>query len=351
VAHKLAIVGYGGMGNWHHKNIKEHIPDIEVVCAFDIREELREIAEKNGIKFYSSLDEILGDSSIEIVTVATPNNFHKDIAIACLKSGKNVICEKPVAMNSEELKEIIEVSKNTGKLFSIHQNRRWDKDYQTIRKIIKDDIIGKPYFIESKVQGSRRMLHGWRGYKENGGGMVYDWGVHLIDQLLDLIPSPVVSVNAHLVQIFSEEVDDNFKTMIKFENGVSALVEIATNCFITQPRWHICCSEGTAVVENWDAKGKMVRLATDEKMKWDNDIVYTAAGPTRTMAPRPVHTVTEVELPKVQTNWSDYYKNIVDVIDNKAELIVKPGQALRVMKIIDAVFQSGREGISIKCNI
>lgn len=349
--HQLAIIGYGGMGSWHHQNIRESIPGITVTGAFDIRPEVEEAATKNGLYFYHCLEELLEDTSVDMVTVATPNNFHKDLVISCLQHGKHVVCEKPVAMNSGELTEMMKAAEKSGKLFSVHQNRRWDKDYVTIKKILEENAIGAPYYIESRVQGSRRSMEGWRSYKVNGGGMVYDWGVHLIDQLLDLIPSPVVSVDAHLFQIFTKEVDDNFKAFLRFENGLSALVEIATNCFILQPRWHMSCTDGTAVIEDWECHGKMVKLSSDEKMEWTNDIVYTAAGPTRTMAPRPVHTTAQLPLPEVTTDWADYYKNIVDVIDNGADLIVKPQQALRVLRVIEAIFESQKLGQSIKCRI
>ena len=86
-------------------------------------------------------------------------------------------------------------------------------------------------------------------------------------------------------------------------------------------------------------------------MAWDDDIVYTEAGPTRTMAPRPAYTTKEEPLPEVETDWSDYYRNIVDVIDNKAELIVKPEQCLRVMKVIDLIFESEKQGHGMSCRI
>ena len=96
---------------------------------------------------------------------------------------------------------------------------------------------------------------------------------------------------------------------------------------------------------------KMVKLCSDEAMTWEDDIVYTEAGPTRTMAPRPKHTMQELDLPEVETDWSDYYKNIVGVLNGSEELIVKPEQCLRVMKVIDAVFESAKTGLSIKCSI
>ena len=117
MSYKAAIIGYGGMGEWHHKNIKERIPQIEVIGAYDVREEARDKALQNGLKAYSSLEELLNDKEISIVTIATPNNFHKDISIKAMEYGKNVVCEKPVTMNAQELEEIIEASKNITSYF------------------------------------------------------------------------------------------------------------------------------------------------------------------------------------------------------------------------------------------
>ena len=351
MAHTLAIIGFGGMGSWHCENIQKRVPDIHVKGVYDIRPEACQKAAEKGLFVYDSVETILADPEVDLVTIATPNNFHKPLSIQCLMGGKNVICEKPVTLNAAELEEIIAARDESGKLFSIHQNRRWDKDYNIIKTILQDGTIGKPYFIESRVQGSRGAMHGWRGHKVNGGGMVLDWGVHLIDQIMNMIPEKVVSVYANFFTIFSDEVDDNIKIMLRFENGVSALLEMSTNCFVNLPRWHVSCENGTAVVEDWSCKGRMVQLNTDAEMAWDEEIVYTEAGPTRTMAPRPAHTLKELPLPEVQVDWSDYYKNIVAVLDGKAELIVKPEQALRVMKVIDTIFESDSTGKGIACSI
>jgi len=97
--------------------------------------------------------------------------------------------------------------------------------------------------------------------------------------------------------------------------------------------------------------GKMVILNTDAVMKWGDDIVYTKAGPTRTMAPRPSYTLKELPLPEVTSDWSEYYINIIDVLDGKADLIVKPDQVLRVMKVIDLIFEVDRVGHGLPCYI
>jgi scyllo-inositol 2-dehydrogenase (NADP+) len=346
VVHKLGIIGYGGMGEWHHKNVRDRVDGLEVVAAFDVRPERLELAKENGLRAHTSLEDILADKEVTMITIATPNNFHKDLAISAMRAGKHVVCEKPVTMDAAELEEIIAVKKETGLTFAVHQNRRWDKDFRIVKAALEQNLIGKPFYIESRVQGSGGVLHGWRGAKVNGGGMLYDWGIHLIDQLMWLIDSPVVELMADLKYVHHTECDDNFKLYMTFGNGLTAHVQVDTYCFIPLPRWQVHGDEATLVVKDWACNGKIVR-AKDDGTVWEESIVYTEAGPTRTMAPRRKETIQEDPLPTVQTDWSDYYKNILDVINNGAELIVKPEQSLRVMKVIDAAFESARLGKSV----
>jgi predicted dehydrogenase len=187
--------------------------------------------------------------------------------------------------------------------------------------------------------------------KEIGGGMVLDWGVHLIDQMLNFCPQKLVSVDAVLHQVFAPEVDDNFSATFRFEDGLHYLVNIAMNCFVTQPRWHISAIDGTAIIEDWDCHGKVVKVSDNATLDWAEDIVYTAAGPTRSMAPRPKETTVELPLPKAKQTWLEYYKNIIQVLEGKASPIVTTDQALRVMKTIDLVFLSEKEKHGIECNL
>ena len=132
--YNLAIVGFGGMGNEHNEKIKG-VKNLTVVGVYDIKSQRQEYAKQKGLKAYDSLDGILSDPKIDIVLIATPNDVHKDIAIKALKAGKNVICEKPVTLNSIELKEIIATANQYKKLCVVHQNRRWDEDFLTMKNI------------------------------------------------------------------------------------------------------------------------------------------------------------------------------------------------------------------------
>lgn len=347
--YRIGLIGYGGMGGWHVKQIQS-MPDFQLAAVYDINPEKVAKARENGLRGCDSLQEILKDKSIPTVILAVPNNFHKELSIAAMQAGKNVICEKPVMMNSADLKDVIEVSKSTRKLFSVHQNRRWDKDFLIVKKAVEDGTIGTPFYIESRVQGSKGVPGDWRCVREAGGGMLLDWGVHLLDQILHLVKSPVCSVHAHLLSVKFKDVDDNFKVLLRFENGLSALVEVDTYTFINLPRWHVSGDSGTLQIDDFSCTGRIVKANTVE-MKWDEGIVYTVAGPTRTMAPRPKESIEELELPQIDCDSRDYYRNFRDADCNGAELAVKPEEAMRVMKVIDAAFESAEQNKSISVNI
>ena len=179
---RIAIVGYGGMGSKHPK-IMDGNEMVECAGAYDIKPERMEVARQDGFHTYESMEALLSDPTVDVVTVAIPNDQHKDVCIQCMRAGKNVVCEKPVSLSSEELKEMIAVSKECGVLFTVHQNRRWDEDYNIMKKIFDDNTLGRVFCIESRVHGSRGIPGDWRNKKECGGGMVLDWGIHLFDQM------------------------------------------------------------------------------------------------------------------------------------------------------------------------
>ena len=144
--HRAGLIGYGNMGSWHVDNVNTRIPDLEICAVYDIDPERSKIAAEKGLRICESAEELLS-LDIDIVVIATPNNFHKYYAIMAMEAGKNVVCEKPACMNSEELEEIIATSERTGMLFTVHQNRRFDPDYQIMKEIIDNHM----YTVERAV--------------------------------------------------------------------------------------------------------------------------------------------------------------------------------------------------------
>lgn len=339
-----AIIGFGGQGNWQHEVMKRN-PDIIVKGVYDIREVRMEFAKEKGLYTYSSPEEIYGDGEVDLVVVATPNDVHKSYALALCEAGKNVVCEKPVTLSTEDLKEMVDAANKNGVLLTSYQNRRWDKDYLIMKEIVESGDIGEVYNIESRVQGSRGIPGDWRKTKEHGGGMVYDWGIHLLDQILMMSDDKVKKVYGELEFVTKAEVDDGFRTVLTMESGRRVMVEVSTRIFAPLPRWHIQGTEGTATVENFNCDGEKVILV-DPSVK-DVIPVRTAAGITKTMAPRTDDSVRREPLPQIDPDFDAYYKNIVGVLKGEEKPIVTHAHLFRSMALMEAIFKSARENIIV----
>lgn len=343
---KVAVVGYGGMGGWHtEKLLKSDVA--ELAGIYDIRRERNELAESRGIHAYGSLRELLQDSEVELVTVAVPNDAHEDVVVKALNAGKNVICEKPVALSLESLNRMIEAAEKNHVHFSTHQNRRWDVDYLAMKQVHDSGELGKVINIESRIHGSRGIPSDWRGEKVHGGGMLYDWGIHLIDQMLMIFGfENVESVYCICDHITNQEVDDGFRLDLNFKNGQRAMVEVGTYNFIAMPRFYMRAEKGSALIADWREEAQVERCT-----HWHESEVLpveTAAGLTKTMAPRDGITTETYRVPKPQSDVHDYYRNFIATIRGEATQCVTYDQMRTDLRVILAAFESAKEGKIVK---
>ena len=339
--YNLGIIGFGGMAGNHSKQLSHGNVRVRIKGVYDTDETRLEAAKEQGYTAYASKEELLSDENIDIVLVATTNESHAQIAKDALMAGKHVLCEKPVTMSSAELEDIMAVAKQSGKIFTVDQNRRVNRDFVNMRRAVESGVVGKPYVIESRVEGSRGMPEGWRCNKAQGGGMMFDWGVHLIDQIMYMIHERVCEVYCKMYSINYDEVDDNFRLTMTFESGLTAHIEVSTNNFITHPRFYVLGTEGTIEITDWDGSGRVVRKLCDDK-GWSTEIKKVKAGPTKTMAPRDPSTVEVIRLSEpegVTDNLDPVYEQMVDAIEG-AELKIKPEETLRVMQVMEAAFES-----------
>lgn len=350
--YNLGIIGFGGMAGHHFTQLSKCNTKVRLKGVFDINPERMAAAKEKGLKCYNSREELLSDTDIDIVLVAATNEVHKEIAIDALRHKKHVLCEKPVTTTAHDLEEIIEVSKEMGLVFTVDQNRRKNKDFVLMRKCVEDGLIGKPYVFESRVEGSRGLPKGWRETKALGGGMMFDWGVHLIDQMMYMIDEKVTNVFCKMYSIHYPEVDDNFRLTLTFESGITAHIEVSTNNFINHPRWYVLGTDGTLEIDDWSCTGKIVKPLSLEN-EWDTEIAKIKAGPTKTMAPRAPETVETIVLSEpenIEDNLDPVYRQLVSAIEGE-ELEIKPEQALRVVKVMEAAFLSHENNEAIKTNI
>lgn len=345
----IAVIGYGGQGNWHCGQLqKSEVASLAGI--YDILPEKRALAVQRGIRAYSSFEEVLNDAAVDALVVAVPNDCHRELVVRALEAGKNVICEKPVAISVSDYDAMTGAAARSGKLFTVHQNRRWDVDYLAVKNLCDSGEIGGLLHLESRIHGSRGIPSDWRCTKVHGGGMMLDWGVHLIDQVLQIIrDDAIVRVFCTTTDYTHTEVDDGFRLSLFFASGKTAYIEVGTYNFIAMPRFYLQCKNGSAMIEDWRKNAKVARLkAWNEK---DVLPVQAAAGVTKTMAPRDSVTLEEYEAARPFSDVHDFYRNFCAALDGKTELLIKSGEVRRVLRVMETALASAERKQALEVSL
>ncbi|WP_165211446.1 Gfo/Idh/MocA family protein [Streptococcus tangpeifui] len=346
----FGIIGFGFMGQTHAKMITEDLEYAELVAVCDINKMQLENA-KDGYETYLTADELLQNDVIDTVIIAIPNHLHLDMVKKVAAAGKDIICEKPAALNAKEFEEMQAAVENAGVRFTIHHQRRWDQDYCIAKEMYQSGTLGKTYTIQNSLYGFNGNMHDWHIYPEFGGGMLYDWGVHLLDQMLYMVDSEVEAVYATVKNVINKDVDDYFNIQLQFKNGVTGQVELGTYFLDNsdgwfERHWFLGGNKGSAKIDGFHPEGHITRT-TDLLHNVPGQITMTAAGPTRSFGPAPEGRIVTESLPEVNVSHKMYFDRYYDYVVGKGELVVKPEEILRLMKLVDAIRVSAKEHRSI----
>jgi len=344
---KVGIIGFGYMGHFHFEKTK-HFDHVQVTGVCDLNKERLRDAQIQGMKTYQTVDAFLR-SDIDLVVIATPNQYHARFAIDAMRAGKNVMCEKPAVMSVKELEQVIQCSKETGKFFTVHQQRRWDRDFLAVCDVIKSGKIGNVTTIESRVFGERGVCFGWRADPEAGGGMLYDWGVHLIDQILMLYcQETVVSVYARVLSVLTPFVDDFFEITMMLDNGVCAKISVGTFALQKLPRWFVFGDRGTMKLDDFSGTVGGISRIKGEVQGFDSVIGQKNLGPSRTMAPLRPEQIELLDIPQEEDMTLEYWSNLIKAAEGIEEPFVTTEQILRQMKVVETAVRSAKSNEVIK---
>ena len=346
----IAIIGHGFMGH-EHETMLLKTPGFRLVGFSDIEpDQLLDVHE--GLKRYASNEELFADPEVDVVLIAANNIYHHDLVCQAARAGKDVICEKPIAMTLEEIDDMVRVTEECGVKFTIHHQRRFDPDFRTMKEVYDSGTLGDVYSIKSSLYGHNGNMHDWHVFIDQGGGMLLDWGVHLLDQVLWMMAGhKVVSVYADIRNVINKEVDDYFKILLKFDNNVLAEVELGTYFLSDKEHWFerhwiMSGNKGTAYEDGFWPEGKIVRK-TELLRNVGGSRTMTAAGPTRSFGPPAPGTLVTEPLPEVNTTHDMYFENYRKAYFGEEEFLVKISETRRVFALMNAVRESGRTGKAI----
>ncbi len=348
----VAIIGHGFMGH-EHETMLSQMEGIKLI-GFSDRDPKQLEDVKEGLKRYSDNEALVSDPDVDVVLIAANNNQHHDLVVQAARAGKDIICEKPAAMSLEELDDMVKVTGECGVKFTVHHQRRYDRDFRIMKEIYDQKTLGDVYMLKNSLYGFNGNMHDWHVYISEGGGMLYDWGVHLIDQVLWMMPeAKITSVFADVRNIINFEVDDYFKILLRFDNGVTAEIELGTYMLADKDQdkwferhWIMSGNKGTAYVDGFDPERKIVRtskLLTNVT----GSRTMTAAGPTRSFGPPSPGTLITEDVPAVSTSHRNYFENYVRAYNGEEDFLVKIPETRRVLALMDAVRESARTGKSI----
>ncbi|MFZ2655804.1 MAG: Gfo/Idh/MocA family oxidoreductase, partial [Victivallales bacterium] len=187
---KVGVIGYGGafnMGKSHLNEMKK--AGMTPTAVAEIDKERLKVAETDfpGIETYTSVAEMLKKSDVNLLAIITPHNTHAKLAIQCLKAGRHIVCEKPLAITTAECDAMIAEAKKNNLVASTYHNRHWDGCILDAVKKVRSGAIGEVVRVEAHMGGWGQPGDWWRTSRTISGGILYDWGVHLLEYSFQIL--------------------------------------------------------------------------------------------------------------------------------------------------------------------
>ncbi len=336
---KVGIVGFGLAGKVFHA------PFIRMVEGFELTAIMRRSGEADpkypAVQFVRTLNELLAISDLQLVVVATPNDTHVPIATQALEAGKHVVIDKPFTPTFAEAEQLVELAKKQKCIVTVFQNRRWDGDFLTVRKILSEGSLGRVVIYESHFDRFRPNLRGsWHEKPIPGMGLMFDLAPHLIDQALVLFGAPEY-ISADLrKERDGTQVEDAFDITFHYPL-MRAFLRASPVTAAPGPRYWICGTRGTYTKYGLDPQEDAMKTGGDPTAPdWGREPqdlwgeLTTAEGTTN--------------VPTIPGNYRPYYENVRNAILGRAEIAVTPEQALNVMRVMELSAESSRKGCKVK---
>lgn len=300
------------------------------------------------ITTYRSLEEMLGDGSLGLFVVATPSATHFDVARQVLRAGKNVVVDKPMSVRSAQIAELIRLAAEKKVLLAPFQNRRWDSDFRTLRKVLDEGSLGRLVSFESRFDRWRPVAPTDRLWKEDpaSGGVLVDLGTHLVDQVLALFGKPEAVWAEVLHEREWAKANDGFEIRLRYPGFIAAVG--ANNLSLpAAPRFHLRGWQGNYWKSGLDPQEAALNLVTRiDDPKWGREpqsawgaLYVDIGGGTVT---RPVETL--------PGDYRLYYAGIRDALLGKAPAPVKAEDAWRTARVLEWAVESWEQRREIRCD-
>jgi predicted dehydrogenase len=292
-------------------------------------------------KIVRDLDSLLGEGSVDLIVVATPNTSHLDIAAQSLKAGKHVVVDKPFTITSGDADQLIELSQKVGRVLSVFQNRRWDGEFLTVRQILDKKLLGRLVEFHSRFDRFRPGVrpNAWREQSGPGSGVLFDLGSHLIDQVVVLFGQPTGIYADLRMQRDGAVAVDNFEVQLGYPNLKVTLHAGSLVCE-PSPRFLLYGTEGSYQTFGLDPQEealKQGRIPGGPGWGEEPESVWGTVA-------RCNGNTTREKYRTLAGDYPGYYTNVYRAITGQEELAVKPEESRNVIRLIELAEQSAQAG-------
>jgi scyllo-inositol 2-dehydrogenase (NADP+) len=331
---RVGIAGLGRSGWDIHAALLKTLPEYYRITAVTdpVAGRMEEARAAFGCRMYHTFDEMLADPALDLVVVATPSHLHAENTIAALRSGRAVVCEKPMAATLAEADRMIAAAHETGRPLAIFHNRRYGQDFLKVKEVIASGVLGR--IVEVRLSyGTFSRRWDWQTMKKAGGGTLRNAGAHFIDETLalGLIDAAEPEVFCHKDRVLTlGDTEDHLKVMMRAPGSPLIEVDATSACAYPDDLWQVLGSRGTL-------HGSTTHLS------WKYCDVEALAPVTLTEQPTPDRSYPADRIPWHEESWSAenesgwevFYLDMYKTLREGGPAPITPESVRRVMWVIE----------------
>ncbi|KAL1962601.1 hypothetical protein VTN77DRAFT_9394 [Rasamsonia byssochlamydoides] len=345
----VGVIGYGFSAKIFHIPFIQAVPDFKLYAIVQRHPKPDDDAEKDhpGIKAYRSAEDLVKDEAVDVVVVTTAPDSHVALTRLALEAGKHVVVEKPFTPTHQEADELVALAKKQGKLLAVYQNRRWDTDFVTLSKLIKNGSLGRLVEYESHFDRYRPVIpntDSWKYKVLPAGGAIYDLGTHLIDQTVHLfgLPERVTGFIGSQRENNPTGFEDSFTVLLHYKSGLLATVK----CSVVSPeekqlRFWVRGEQGSFKKYHLDIQEEQLIKGLrpgDKEYAQEPSDRYGVLTTIKDGKP------TAEVVPTETSTWVEYYRQLARALAGEGDVPVSGEQASAVIRLIELAKESSKLG-------
>ncbi|MGN5374674.1 oxidoreductase [Sphingomonas hankookensis] len=323
---RVGLIGFGLAGASFHAPLVATVEGMELAAIATSRPTDR----FPGAVRHADPAALIADDSLDLIVIATPNDSHAPLAQAALAAGRHVVVDKPLATDDADAVALVQLARGTGRLLSIFHNRRWDSDFLTVERLLREDALGEVMLAELRWDRFRLAIKpGWREEGGPGSGLLNDLGPHMIDQAIRLFGMPDAVAGDVMTQRPAAGVDDYFEIVLRYGNR-RVTIGSASLVAAPRPRFALHGTRGSFIKHGIDPQEAVLRaggMPTDSGYGIEPDGLWGVLTDGEGAA-RPVRSESG--------DWRGFYRAMRDAIRGQGDVPVDPADAVRGLRIIAA---------------